>query len=841
LLDGSLEGSGRLRWTPTLEGEIELSGSGIDPAVLVPELPGDLQLELQASGGSRDGVAFARIDTATVSGVLRDLPVDLQLRGQLDDGRFDLQGFRLASGETLVTADGQAGDRFDLDWSLSSPKLGDLLPEAKGSIEGAGHVGGTLSSPTLRASLQGTDMRYAEYALNALALEADIDLERPAPSSVLLSLKQGALGAITLEELELTGDGTRAAHEFKLVAASSLGSADLQLAGELQDTAWEAQLTEGSVQYVALDRWTLSSPHAIQVTADKQTLGKGCWASGDASLCLEGGRDPQRLAAWVDLQDFALTYLQPLLPTVLALEGLLEAKVSLTQPAGQEAELDAQLSADGVTLYRLASDAGSVEPELLIALEPSRLRVRQDSTGLSASLAAPFKDAGGITGQMNIEPGSVPFGERPLRGEVDINLPDIELLTAVSAELEHAAGALRGQFELTGSIKELLTQGKIELRDGAAHLATPGLQISKINVDARTTGPQALEFTGEAQSGKGTLAIVGTARLAPAANAADITINGDAFQVVDTPDARVFVSPTLNIAVRDTGTKVTGEVVIPRAEITPRKLPPSAVSASSDQVIVTGDSDAAPVPGAGVEARVRVNLGNDVSVDGFGFKGRLTGGLLVEQVPNRPTLGTGELKILDGEYRAYGQGLVIEEGNILFAGGPIEQPGIQVRAVRRPANNILVGVRVRGPVQAPEFDLFSEPTMSQTETLSWLVLGRPLAGSSEGQEDMLAQAATMLGLKGGNYLADRFGGDLGVDSIGFETGSGEAGAASDVNQAALVIGKYLSPDLFVSYGIGLFDAISTIRLEYTLNKSWSLSTESSTETSGGDVNYVIER
>ena len=106
---------------------------------------------------------------------------------------------------------------------------------------------------------------------------------------------------------------------------------------------------------------------------------------------------------------------------------------------------------------------------------------------------------------------------------------------------------------------------------------------------------------------------------------------------------------------------------------------------------------------------------------------------------------------------------------------------------------------------------------------------------------MIAQAAIDLGLKGGNFIADRFGGDLGVDTIGFETGSGEAGAASDVNEAALVVGKYLSPGLYVSYGIGLFDSVSTVRLEYSLNKHWKVSTESSTIGSGGDVSYTIER
>ncbi len=72
--------------------------------------------------------------------------------------------------------------------------------------------------------------------------------------------------------------------------------------------------------------------------------------------------------------------------------------------------------------------------------------------------------------------------------------------------------------------------------------------------------------------------------------------------------------------------------------------------------------------------------------------------------------------------------------------------------------------------------------MSQSEQISWLVLGRPLNDTSDSEGDMVSQAAMALGVKGGNFLADQFGGDLGVDNIGIETGSGEAGAASDVVQ-----------------------------------------------------------
>ena len=50
-----------------------------------------------------------------------------------------------------------------------------------------------------------------------------------------------------------------------------------------------------------------------------------------------------------------------------------------------------------------------------------------------------------------------------------------------------------------------------------------------------------------------------------------------------------------------------------------------------------------------------------------------------------------------------------------------------------------------------------------------------------------------------------------------------AGLRADDTQ--VVLGKFLSPKLFVSYGISIVEAINTIKLRYTLNERWSLKAE----------------
>src|SRR5690606_1074482 len=225
-------------------------------------------------------------------------------------------------------------------------------------------------------------------------------------------------------------------------------------------------------------------------------------------------------------------------------------------------------------------------------------------------------------------------------------------------------------------------------------------------------------------------------------------------------------TPTLDITADAARIEVTGEVLIPRAEITPGTSPPSAVAASSDQILLTEEAEEEDAAAAReLHARVRIALGDAVNFDGYGLTARFAGNVLAVQAPGTPTTATGEINIIDGEYRAYGQGLVVETGNVYFAGGPLTEPALDIRAVRRPQPGILVGAHVVGTLEEPQFTLFSEPAMTQQEQLSYLVLGRSLQEAPAGESSALSQAALAMGLRGGDFLARNIGERLGIDQL----------------------------------------------------------------------------
>ena len=56
----------------------------------------------------------------------------------------------------------------------------------------------------------------------------------------------------------------------------------------------------------------------------------------------------------------------------------------------------------------------------------------------------------------------------------------------------------------------------------------------------------------------------------------------------------------------------------------------------------------------------------------------------------------------------------------------------------------------------------------------------------------------------------------------------------------LTVGKYLTPNLFARYGVGIFDSSSKVNLDYTLNDRLKLKAESGTQQSV-DLVYSVEK
>ncbi|MGB3210987.1 MAG: translocation/assembly module TamB domain-containing protein [Desulforhopalus sp.] len=844
-LEGKLEGKAGLNWKPELKGDVDLVGRGLNPGLILKDWPGKLDVALHAQGSIINDQPSLQLQQLTAQGQLRGYELSLAAAGAYERKLMMVKRFALSSGSTKLEASGKISDTLDVSWLVRSQDLGTILPNASGRINGKGTLAGPTKRPRVAAELTAEEVGYSDYSLKFLNLDADVDLTGKDQSRLSLTLQEGRAAGIELRNIAVNGQGDPGTHVFTLAADTDSGQADIALQGKLenpwqQDMVWDFRLNQARLKYPDLDGWVLQAPSSGSIAAEKMQLSRSCWQSGEALLCLNGQKAAEEMQAEFDLRGLPFSYFSNFLPPDMRVQGGLSGSGAFSQSGSKDPSVTVELKTTSVRLLSRDSNEKQQKEATIIEFQPGDIHLQMQRGGLQAGLKLPLSATDGIQLQAAISQGQGPLIKRPLNGQITTKIEDLDFIADLIPEVQDLAGSLNGRMLLTGSLEKPVLNGRITMIDGIAQLERPGLHLKDIRVELTGEGVRGIRLAASARSGEGRLNIDGTADLQGKATIADINVKGENFRLVDTLEAQVDSSPDLTIALRENRIDVGGEVVIPSAKIKLKTLPESAVKASADQVIIRSEEQEKTDDTAGREiyTRVRIVLGEGVSFEGFGLNARIEGNILAVDKPGEPTTGSGELKIVDGEYRAYGQGLVIEKGRILFAGGPIDQPGLDVRAVRRPEKDIEVGVRVRGNLRQPSFTLFSNPSMTQGNQLSYLVLGRPLSGASGSEGSAMSRAALALGLKGGNAVAEKIGGKLGLDQFGIDPG--EAGSNTSPEQASFVVGKYLSPKLYVSYGLGLFDPVSTLRLQYAISSRWELVTESSDSATGGDIIYTIE-
>ncbi|MFW6093327.1 MAG: translocation/assembly module TamB domain-containing protein [Pseudomonadota bacterium] len=854
--EGRFEARVDAAWADDVSAALRVDAEGLDPAVLVEDWPGDIGAEVRANARIRDGRTSVVMERVRAQGRLREQPLSLVAEGHYrgggdagHDARID--ALTVALGASELEASGRVGAITDVRWRLDSEDLSALAPGLAGRLSGSGSVAGTYPRLQGTARLDGDDLGYGEHRLGELRLRADVDLAGAERSAVELVARDGAVAGTSIEALTLDAGGTAAEHRVSVALRAEPGSAELALAGAVADPwgdrpAWRFRLTEAQLAPDVLEAWRLAADAEGYLDAERASLDRHCWHSSEARLCLEARRDDEGTRAAFELDELAFAYFAPMLPEGVELSGAASASATARlAPDGSPTARVVLATTAGELAWPLpeAGDAAAAAETAALGLAPSRLSlsVDGDAYGAQADLVT---EQGRLRLQAASEPAAAEaWSERPLSGRVAVDLPDLSFAGALLPEVEAVQGRVSGALDLGGTLGAPRLGGEVALRGGAAEVPRAGLTLSAVEVVLAGRGADGLGLEVRAESGGGRLGLTGTMSLPGDVPTADFRIDGEEFLVVANDEARIVASPDLALEADETRVDLGGVVRVDEARITPGARSPSAVTVSGDQVLVTpaAEEDAGPpLPGRPFHAEVRVVLGDDVTFSGFGLDAGFAGEVVVRQEPDTPVTASGAIDIVDGEYRAYGQGLVIERGRVYFAGGPVTEPALDVRAVRRPEEGIVVGADVQGTVQSPEFELFSEPPMSEQEQLSYLVLGRSLEEAPGGDSSALAQAALSLGLRGGDFLAGNIGERLGVDALTVETGSEEAGAPSDPEEAVLVAGKYLSPKLYVSYGVGLFNPASVLKMRYDISRNWKFVTESGSESTGADLQFTVE-
>ena len=458
------------------------------------------------------------------------------------------------------------------------------------------------------------------------------------------------------------------------------------------------------------------------------------------------------------------------------------------------------------------------------------------------TLTAAVRRAAGGNADVDAEIVDVRTRDSRVTGTLRAEWPDVGFLSLLSPELEQIQGAVAVDLDVGGTVGEPTLDGRATFANGRVAVPRWGLVVEDIEAAASSSQGRALEIEATGRAGDGVLTLTGTTELDPDAGwPTTLSLGGDTVRVVQLPNVEIFASPDLRVAVALPRIDVSGRVHVPRAAITLDGLPEQAVTPSADAVIHGAEREAQSRP-VQIRTAIELTLGDDVRYSGLNLDTAVTGELRLTTEPNASASATGTLR-LAGTYDAYGQQLALERGQLLFS-GPLDDPGLDVRAVRmleaaafaNGASATQVGIELTGTLKAPRTRVFSTPAMSEADALSYLLFGRPVSGSNAGmgteESSALQTAALSLGLQQALPVVQRIGDTLGLDELTVQSTATDAGA--------LMAGKYLSPRVYIRYSYGLFNRIGGFLLRFRVNERLSIETRFG-EQESMDLFYTVEK
>lgn len=832
LLDGRIVGNGSVAWEPRISWKLSFDGKGINPGSVWPAYPGSLVFTGRTQGVREPSGPSGTILVSHLTGTLRSQPVLAHGTITARRGQYSLSQAMAQWGPNRADASGAFGRSWNLAWKLDAPRIGAALAQASGTLRGEGTIRGSSRQPHLTATLSGDSLFAGQTHADSIRAKVDLDLRPGGVVQVDVSASQVNAGSHAADRLVVTAHGTREQNEWRALVAGPRDSTVTVLAGGFGKGVWTGQLRTLDLVNPRSGNWSLASPAQLTAGTNHAALTGFVWQSGASRITLAA--DWTRAGPWhLDsrLEGADLALVQPALPPRLQVRGVMQGHVVAhgTGDGRVFADVDV-VPGPGEIQHQTAT--GQWVPT---RFENARVRATADGQRVAATFGADLVNVGTVRGSLGWPAyGSFDDGSaRPLDGRLELHLRDLALAQGFTSEVDATSGSLDADLAIAGTVQRPFLYGPLTLRNGSAEIPRYGLHLQEMNVTGRGSPGGAIALNGTVRSGTGTLTIDGTATVARGARpVANVTLKGQRVQAMNTRDMQFIASPDLRFALNGKRLDITGEVVVPQGKINIGRADEKRLVKVSPDVVFTGADTLTGAP-TEVHSRVRLVMGDQVRVTGFGLDVRPTGSVLAVDSPGLPTLGSGQLDIKDGTYRIYGQDLAVESGSLIFGGGPITNPAVRARASRKAADGVVAGFLVSGTVMKPEVQTFSDPPMGQGQALSYILYGKPIEKGNLSEGQMASTLATTMGVPGTNVLAQGVASQLGIEQARVDVGT-------TLQSTSVSLGTHLSPKLYLGYGMDVFQSTASLRVRYILNRIFTLEAETSTQ-NRVDLLYTVER
>lgn len=817
-----------------LHGQAQISGAQADPLIEV-QLTSDAlalpQVRLQQfSLRARVApVTLSSLDVTVAAATIQFgdqqlQAVDVQLQGDAHAHRFSLQASRnqqrlQARAEGALNADtldwrgtvSQLQLQIDQDWQvqLQNPVAVQWQQQARlvrwqhhclqdqsGRLCSQGHIDVRRQQGDVELDIQGIELTKLRSLLdNGVNMKGVVDARVHLRERLLRPDLQGRVAVAGFE----WRDGN--------ALQPMVEQADIQVvfSGKRAAILMTADAPPGL-------RWTSEGPATVEWTTQALQMTRSCWhaqrvaseqmaAANLGSLCLQvSASERTGLFVQSDLDLVVGVAMGPFLPPELQLEGKLQGQA--------EARLQGRTLQ---TVFNLSMEQGALqwwrdeEREAIRApIETFRFDGRLQDEVLQAEVVLQSSRLGTATASTSLQ---IRRQDPQMNLQANLRGLNIELAQPLLPQLNELQGMIDMDLQVQGAVSAPALMGRVDIRDVKVQSAGIPAAIDDLDAQLVFTGERG-ELTGRLKSGKGRAQLHGDFALAEAGWQARVNLKGRDIPVVQPPDIRFMLHPDLTLLADSKGVNLQGSVLVNSGFLVIKPLPPDAIGVSPDVEFVDdrgGRLHTASTMTLGVD--VVASVEPSLRIRGFGGEIRPKGGVRIMLDRSGVLIGRGTIDIEEGRYTGYGQQLTIRKGQAIF-NGPLQQPFINLEAVRQ-VETVVAGIRVTGPVSEPVATLFSEPAMSDSQILYYIITGKAPGTGTEDDNTAVRNALLSVGLMGGQPLARDIASKVGIDDL-------QMGTAGSGQETEVTLSGYLNPRTYLQYGISVFQPVNTLTVRYRL-------------------------
>ena len=728
--------------------------------------------------------------------------------GDIHNG-FRVDSLRVTQSDNTVIASGKvAPNGADLSAVIDIKNLEYIYPKLIGGVSLFINSTGSLQDLNFEISGSAPRIKYGDTVLRKVILNAGFNTQTRALNLTALADRVRLTKALTANRncfIDLSGTPLR--HNLS-ASCGGASSAYVTVDGSLNflDKLYTANLLE---LYLSTDKAgsiSLETP----VFADID-FGKVKGSVTPIELTGEIGKihvaktefEKDNLKTSVQINDFDVSSLSVFMPEGMSMRVPLQASADVELINGKP-NIDLRVdSADGYVFH----DVGA--------------GVVYDSFNLTSHIGH------------NIMHNTVNMKLRGGRGEIDSVLDiknpatdaklagyfkiidfDLETLSNVGRSFTELKGMVNLDSKIGGNLSSPLLVGNMTAKGSAVPRYDVG-QVNDFDFKVGLNGQRG-DLDGTIVLNGGSLKLDGDL---------DWSTGADGSLVAQAKKLPVFLVG-YGTAVADINTKVTlgevldisGDVEINTARIAVHDVAGSGKSVSSDEILVPDDGSLslmkkAREPQFKSTIDLGVKFGDDVRFAAMGMvKGNLAGGIdIYKKLEHKDIRSAGEIRVVDGTADVYGRKFNFATARVIF-NGEIANPTLNVEVVADPESiegDVVVGARVTGTAQAPDIKLFSKPSMSENEVLSYILYGHGLDKNVANQDSNNSNMILGLGVSGLSGLAQGVAGAFGVDNV-------QLGTQGRGDNTQVEVQGYVTRKLRLSYGYGVFNSVGEFKIRYEL-------------------------